>query len=356
MKGGSRVTGKRSMKEATIQICLALLLASTQSMPAAVGGHTPEEAVKVVEVGGVEAVLVNSSLYSPEAAVEVRAWIDRGAPVVFYGDWPERLLDVYTPGLYVEGPSSGGSRLVALGVIAATGNSSGDSVLRVLGRGFTEDALEDAFGWVKDIQGDAGGGMAGVYGPVGALREVVRHEPYGVVESTVELVRVLGDGSETHDWYDTTVTQTVSPWRHTGDWGWGWLEYVMNGSAAGSNVCLSDYDEPPTGEPPLGLFTFLWRIMTFRWGEALPWLREEPIVRGLDMSDFDADLYMVRYENRGNAGAPFTVRHRYVLRVGEGEAPVFWHQTQLKYVKGVVFNVERHITPPMLDGLVKVNP
>jgi hypothetical protein len=65
---------------------------------------------------------------------------------------------------------------------------------------------------------------------------------------------------------------------------------------------------------------------------------------------------MARYENMGDAGAQFTVRHHYVLRVGEGQAPRFWQQTQIKYVKGAAFNVERHITPPILDGLVTVNP
>ncbi len=318
----------------------------------------PEAAVNVVDVGGVEAAFVNSSLYSSEAAEEIRALVDTGAPVVFYGDLPELLQEVYTPRISVEGASSGGSRLVALGVIAATGNRSGDSVLRVMGRSFTEDSLGHAIGWVEDCLGEPEGGGSDGYEYTGLLREVERHEPYGVVESTVEMVRLLGDGSETYDWYDVTVTQTVSPGTHTGDsgWGWGWLEYRMNGSTPGANVFLTDYDAPPSGEPPAGLFSFLWRILTFRWDEAFPWLREEPTVQGLDMSDFSRELFMARYENRGAVGAQFTVRHHYVLRVEEGRAPVFWHQTQIKYVKGGVFNVERHITPPILDGLVSVNP
>ena len=357
-KGRSRVTTNHPMNKLSRLIYIALLLASTLYPPAAARGQPPEAAVNFVEIGGVEAAFVNSSLYSPEAAEEIRTFVDTGAPVVFYGDQPEQLLDVYMPRIYVEGASTEGSRLFALGVIAASGNRSGDSVLRVRGRMFTEDMLEHAVSWVEDCRRETEGSPSDGYERVGLLREVERHEPYGVVESTVELVRVLGDDSETYDWYDVTVTQTVSPGRHTGDsgWGWSWLEYTMNGSAGGANVYLSDYDAPPSGEPPVGLFSFLWRIMTFRWEEAFPWLREEPVVQGLDMSDFSRELFMARYENSGDAGAQFTVRHRYVLRVLEGRSPTFWHQTQVKYVKGAAFNVERHITPPILEGLVTVNP
>lgn len=332
---------------------------STLCPPMAAGSQAMEAAVNVVEIGGVEAVFVNSSLYSPEAAEETSMWVRRGTPVVFYGDQPELLLDVYTPRVYVEDSSSGGSRLVVLGVVAAAGNRTNEFVLRVLGRSFTEDALEHAYRWVEDCLREAvDGSLSDGYEPVGALREVEMHEPYGVLESTVELVRVLGDGSETYDWYDATVTQTVYPGRHLGgsSWGWSWLEYRMNGTAPGANVYLSDYDQPPAGEAPVGLFSFLWRILTFRWSEAFPWLREGPVVQGLDLSDFSGELFMVRYENRGDAGAPFTVRHHFVVRVGEGQAPTFWHQTQIKYVKDVAFNVESHITPPILDGLVTVYP
>ena len=353
------MVAKPSMNRFTGRMCLVLLLASALCQPTAAGGHALEEAVNVVEIGGVEAVFVNSSLYSPDAADEIRAWVDGGAPVVFYGKQPELLLDVYRPRMHVDGSSGGGSRLVVLGIIAAQGNVSKELVLRVLDRSFTEDALEYAYGWVEDSRGETlDGGLSDRYESLGTLRETERHEPYGVVESTLELVRVLGDGSETYDWYDATVTQTVSPGSHLGDsgWGWRWLEYRMNGSASGSNVYLSDYDAPPRGEPPVGLFSFLWRIMTFRWDEAFPWLRDEPVVQGLDMSDFSRELFMARYENRGDVGVPFTVRHRYILRVGEGQAPTFRHHAQVKYVKGAAFNVERHITPPILDGLVMVNP
>jgi hypothetical protein len=347
------------MNRFTGRIYVVLLLASTLSIPTAATGQPQDNAVKVVEIGGVETVFVNSSLYGPDAAEEIRRWVNGGTPVVFYGDQPERLLDVYVPQVYVEDSSSGASRLVALGIIAATGNRSSDFVLRMLGRSFTEDVLEYAYGWVEDSRGGPlEGGLSDRYESVGMLREVERHEPYGVVESALELVRVLGDDSETYDWYDATVTQTVSPGRHLGDsdWGWSWLEYRMNGTAPGANVYLTDYDQPPAGEPPVGLFSFLWRIMTFRWDEAFPWLREDPVVQGLDMSDFSVELFMARYENRGDAGVAFTVRHHYVLRVAEGQSPMFWQQTQIKYVKGMAFNVERHITPPILDGLVAVNP
>ncbi len=344
------------MKAFTGRIYLVLLLASMLYPPTAARGQPQETVVNVVEIGGVEAVLVNSTLYGPEASGEVRKWIDGGTPVIFYGSQPERLMDVYTPRICVENSSIGGSRLVALGVITSPGNRSGDLVLRVRGRASTEDALEHAIDWVSYGEETEGGSSDG-YERVGLLRDVERQGPYGVVESNVELVRVMDDGSETYDWYDVTVTQTVSPGKYMGvsGWGWSWLEYTMNGSADGADVYLSDYNAPPSGEQPVGLFSFLWRIMTFRWDEAFPWLRGKPVVQGLDMSDFSRELFMARYENRGDAGARFTVRHHYVLRVGEGQAPTFWHQTQVKYVKGAVFNVERYITPPMLDGLVTVN-
>ena len=356
VKVRSRVTRVHLMKRLSVRICVVLLLAATLNTPTATGGLPPESVVNVVEIGGVETLFVNSSLVGPDAAEDIRTWIDAGSPVVFYGDQPEMLLDVYIPRVYVEGVTSGGSRLVALCIVAATGNISGDSVLRVKGRSFTEDALNHVLDWVEESV--SSGSPSNGYERVGLLRDVERHEPYGVVESTVDLVRLLDDGSETNDWYDATVTQTVSPGKHIGDsgWGWSWLEYRMNGSAAGANVYLSEYDPPPSGEPPAGLFSFLWRIMTFRWEEAFPWLRDEPVVQGLDMSDFNRELFMVRYENRGDTGAQFTVRHRYVLCVGEGQSPMLWHQTQIRYAKGAAFNVERHITPPMLDGLVTVNP
>ena len=353
------MVAKPSMIRFTERVYLVLFLASALCPPVVAGNPALEDAVNVVEIGGVEAVFVNSSFYSPDAAGEVTEWVDKGAPVVFYGDQPELLLDVYRPRIHVEDSPRDGSRLIVLGVIAAEGNRSNDFVLRVLGRSFTEDALEHAYGWVEDCRGETvGGSLSERYESVGTLREVERHEPYGVLESTVELVRVLGDGSTVHDWYDAIVTQTVSPGRRLGDsgWGWSWLEYRMNGTAPGANVYLTDYDQPPAGETPLGLFSFLWRIMTFRWDEAFPWLREDPVVQGLDMSDFSGELFMARYENVGDVGTPFTVRHHYVLRVGEGQAPMFWHQTQIKYVKGMAFNVERYITPPILDGLVIVNP
>ena len=254
MKGRSTVTSKHPMNRFTGRIYVVLLLASTLSIPTAARGQPQDNAVKVVEIGGVEAVFVNGSLYGPDAAEEIRRWVDDGAPVVFYGDQPERLLDVYVPRVYVEDSPSGASRLVALGVIAATGNRSSDFVLRVLGRSFAGDALEYAYGWVEDNREETlEGGLSDGYESVGTLREVERHEPYGVVESTLELVRVLGDGSEIYDWYDATVTQAVSPGRHLGGsgWGWSWLEYRMNGTAPGANVYLTDYDQPTAGEPPV---------------------------------------------------------------------------------------------------------
>jgi len=150
------VVAEPSMNRFTGRMYLVLLLVSVLCQPTAAGGQAHEDEVNVVEIGGVEAVFVNSSLYSPDAAEEIGEWVDRGAPVVFYGEQPELLLDVYRPRIHVEGSSSGDSRLVVLGIIAAEGNRSNEFVLRVLDRSFTMDALEYAYGWVEDSRGETG--------------------------------------------------------------------------------------------------------------------------------------------------------------------------------------------------------
>jgi hypothetical protein len=185
--------------------------------------------------------------------------------------------------------------------------------------------------------------------------EIEYHEPYGVLETVTELVKV-NDTSSEFDWYDVTVTQTLTPGANTSgsDWEWEWLTYTMNGSKADSNIFLSDYDAPPSNELPSGLFTFLWRILKFHPRDFFPWLyRAELDVEGIDMSDFSLDTFTVSYQApRGyqKADEPLEMRHHYVLRVGEGVKPSFWQQSQVKYVRAGVIAAPPYYSQLLHEG------
>ena len=283
--------------------------------------------------------------------------------MLFHGDNPELFLEVYEPRIHLESGEQGGSRLLVLGArLRVNGNHTHESVLRVWGSSLSEGSLESVYRWLDEMEEVSEGSLAEVYGYVGASTDVHRHEPFGVLESRLEALRMPDDGSGQYDWYDLTVTQSVTPgaWGGSSMWRWSWVEYTMNGSAAGSNVYLSDYDQPAASRAPIGLFTLLWRIVTFQWRDLLPQiLSREQGVEGLNMSDFSRELFMVRYEAYGGfdeTDRPFKARHRYILRVDEGAAPRFWHQTQVKYVKGGALSVERHITPPIAGGYISIQP
>jgi len=189
--------------------------------------------------------------------------------------------------------------------------------------------------------------------------EIEYHEPYGLLESKTELVKV-NDTSSEFDWYDVTVTQTLTPGANTSgsDWEWGWLTYTMNGSKGDSNVFLSDYDAPPSNELPTGLFSFLWRILNFHPRDFFPWFYQSELdVEGVDMSDFSLETFTVRYQaplGYQKADEPLEMRHHYVLRVGDGEKPKFWQQTQVKYVRVGTIAAPPYFTPLMHEGYLEL--
>ncbi|MBN2335777.1 hypothetical protein JXL21_09465 [Candidatus Bathyarchaeota archaeon] len=338
-----------------------LLVTALLSVPAAHGHVNASDASTIYVLysqGNVTAVLVNSASFTAESVPELRETLLRGVPVLFYGEHPELFLEVYEPRLDVEAQGGDGFRLTVLGArLTFSGNRTYESVLRVWDSSYSQGSLESAYTWLNETE--TIGDTAGLYDYVGSSTDIHRHAPYGRLESRLEALRVLSDDSGQHDWYEFTVTQRVVPgaWGGSSGWRWSWVEYTMNGTAAGSNAYLSDYDQPASERKQVGLFTFLWRVLTFQWRDLLPLLGGGQGVEGVDMSDFSGELFRVRYEAYGGypeTDQPFAVRHRYVLRVDDGSEPLFTHQTQVRYVKGGSFSVERYITPPICGGFVRV--
>ena len=178
--------------------------------------------------------------------------------------------------------------------------------------------------------------------------------PLGVLETRTEVLLVLGDPGL----IELTVTQRLAPGSYLGVSGWNWssLEYSVNGSAPGACVELASYDEAPRREPPMGLFTLLWRIVTLRWSGLVPWLLGDQGVEWTDMSDQARGLYHVSIDvpaSSDEAGEPLDVRHHLVLRATEGVTPAFHRWTRVRYVKGGALSVERHTTQAVA-GLVRV--
>jgi hypothetical protein len=133
----------------------------------------------------------------------------------------------------------------------------------------------------------------------------------------------------------------------------------MNGTMGSSNIYLSDYDSAYSEELPQGPFSFLWRLIGFDLREYIPWLfPPEPMVTGADMSDFSIELFRARYEAPRNyryRNEPLEERHHYVIRIEDGESPVFWHQTQAQYTQTDDFAQVPYITPPLASGYLVVN-
>jgi hypothetical protein len=192
----------------------------------------------------------------------------------------------------------------------------------------------------------------------GIVTEIDHHDPYGVLETRIDVLKMEENNTE-HDWYDITVSQTLTPGaNYTSDWEWNWLTYTMNGTYGRGNIMLSDYDPPPSHEPPTGIFTFLWRLLGFDLRNYLPWIGvSEPVLESVDMSDFSLEVYRVRYSaarDYGHRGEPLEVRHHYVARVVDGAMPVFWHQTQVQYTQAEDYAQIPVITPPLATGYIKV--
>ena len=83
----------------------------------------------------------------------------------------------------------------------------------------------------------------------------------------------------------------------------------------------------------------------------------EPRVLGLDMSDFSIELFRARYEaprKYNYRNEPIEERHHYVIRITDGELPVFWHQTQAQYTQADDFAQIPYITPPLASGYIRI--
>jgi hypothetical protein len=196
------------------------------------------------------------------------------------------------------------------------------------------------------------------YTIMGIVTEVDHYNPYGVLNTRIEVLRMNENNTE-YDWYDVTVSQTLTPGaNYTSDWEWNWLTYTMNGTYGKGNIMLSDYDPPPSHESPTGIFTFLWRLLGFDLRNYLPWIGvSEPVLESVDMSDFSLEVYRVRYSaarEYSHRDEPLEIRHHYVARVGDGEAPVFWHQTQVQYTQAEDYAQVPVISPPLAIGYIKV--
>jgi hypothetical protein len=133
----------------------------------------------------------------------------------------------------------------------------------------------------------------------------------------------------------------------------------MDGSQPGANVEVTSYDSETTNPEPRGLFTFLLRIMTFRWSSLLPWLwGRDQGTTWTDNSDYARNLYAVKYEaseGSDDASAPLEARHHYVVKTADSAAPTMSAWTQVTYIKGGALSAERYTTPPMV-GTITIRP
>jgi hypothetical protein len=331
-----------------------LLLLFTQSINIIYGQTEPVGQINLPSpTGEITAVLYNS-----EGDVNMSQALDHlmnGVSVVFYGNNSFNVIELYSPEFVIENHTTSESRLVASGLwLQKDGNTRIEHQIQIYDFSFTQTDLDSIYRWLSEtspVTTPTG------YKIEGMITQIDHHEPYGVLETETEVLRVLDDNSE-YDWYDVSVTQRLTPGVNytSSSWEWNWLQYTMNGSLGSSNVYLSDYDPPPSNELPEGPFSFLWRILGFDLRDLIPWLSPpEPKVVGIDMSDFSLELFRARYEAPRDyryKNEPFEIRHHYVLRIDEGNAPRFWHQTQAQYTQSRTFAQIPYITPPLASGYV----
>jgi hypothetical protein len=321
------------------------------------GGFTPPSAEGVIRVksdGLATARIFNSTHVTEQDLAEVNDTLSDGLPVVFVGDGAERLLEATELPLTLED----------IGNVAASGiwrhldqPGAPVSVLLVRDAYYTPECLEAAYRWLEEPVEAPSGDQSELYRLVAVISEVDRQLPLGVLETRTEVLRVLNTSG--YNIIDLTVNQRLIPGSTIGVSGWNWssLEYTVDGSAAGANVELSSYDEAPKREPPVGIFTLLWRIVTFRWGDLIPWLWGDQGVAWTDMSDYGRQLYKVKIEAQDGseeAEAPLEARHHVVVN-SAGVDAVFLRWTQVMYVKGGSLSAERY-TAPAVGGLIAVHP
>ena len=282
--------------------------------------------------------------------------LNDGIPVLFYGNDTDQFKRVYNNTLTLSGDTDNTTSVVAVGVwLQGSEEKTVEHTIIVKDYEFRATNLQAVYRWLDEIQeyGDSSLILAGT------RTEVEYQEPYGVLETRVELLKV-DDTSTEHDWYDITVTQELTPGANSSDsdWEWNRLTYTMNGSMVGSNIFLSDYDQPPSGVLPTGLFSFLWRLLHFDVRSLFPWFYVPEVeVEGGDMSDFSRELFMVQYrapDGFQRSDEPLSVRHHYVLRVEDGEPPRFWQGTSIKYVRGNIIAGVPYYAPLMGEGVIEL--
>ncbi len=310
--------------------------------------------ISLIEEGKETAFLVNS-----KNDINATRWagvLNDGIPVIIYGNNTDQFKRVYNGSLTLSGDTDNATNIVAVGVwLQRSGEKTVEHSITVKDYEFKATNLQAVYKWIDETlsYGDSSLILAGT------RTEVEYQEPYGVLVTRVELLKV-DDTSTEHDWYDVTVSQELTPGANSSgsDWEWNWLTYTMNGSMVKSNVVLSNYDQPPTEELPTGLFSFLWRILRFEVRRLIPWLYVTEVeVEGVDMSDYSRELFMVQYrapDGFQRSDEPLIVRHHYILRVEDGEPPSFWQGTQIKYMRGSVIAGVPYYSPLMGEGYLEL--
>ncbi|MFW6108961.1 MAG: hypothetical protein ACOC6N_00775 [archaeon] len=300
-----------------------------------------------------EMVMVSSSEFNQS---KIQSLIQCNTPVVLYGEDVSSLGDVFGPSFVTTNRTETSTKLVVSGFwVQEAGSKAIEHQLKIYDINFRGSLRGKIGNWVEESR------MISApedYLMEGRITSIEYHEPYGFIETEMEILKLVDDDIE-YDWYDVSINQRLEPGSNysSSSWEWNWLTYTMNGSLGKSNIQLSSYDEPPSNELPKGPFSFLWRIMGFDIRNIIPWLKPtEARVEGIDMSDFNQEVFRVRYaapERYMHKKEPLTVNHHYVIRVTENQSPVFWHQTQVRYTKADDIVKIPYITPPLLSGYVE---
>ena len=338
-----------------VKPCLSslILFAIIMSTTAAAASSIQLGHIELKHDSGVSIHLYDVPTYNE---VELASALQDGEIMVFYGNATEQFHSIQSLSLTLSGETDNTTRVVAIGVwLQESQGSVIEHVLVVRDYDDTPTILNVIQGWLEYLLADLD-----VPPELVATRTMVEfQEPYGVLETRVELLKV-NDTSPALDWYDVTVSQELTSGSNSSgsDWECDRLTYTMNGSMLESNVFLSDYDQPPSGDLPTGLFSFLWRLLNFNLRKLFPWIYVPEIgVEGVDMSDFSRDLFMVQYhapDGFQRSNEPLEVRHHYVLRVEDGTPPKFWQGTQVKYVKDNVIAGTPYYSPLLAEGYLEL--
>jgi len=338
------------MRPKAATMCILIMVALAAAHPQDRGLTLCAGEVALIH-SGVTASIYNATLVTGGDLADVEDALMDGLPVVFIGDGAEALLEAAETPLSIEDTGD----VKAAGVWRHPDQPGAPvSILLVRDAYYTPECLEAAYRWLEEPVEAPAGEMSELYRLVAVLTEVDRQLPLGVLETRTEVLLVLGDPGL----IDLTVTQRLTPGSSAGVSGWNWstLEYAVNGSAPGAGVELASYDEAPRREPPVGIFTLLWRIVTLRWSDLIPWLWGDQGVTWTDMSDPGGRLYYVSIEvpiGSEEAGEPLEARHHLVLRAAGGADPAFCRWTRVNYVKGGALSVERY-TAQASAGLIRV--